>query len=224
MVSEQWRVKLEKTLEFSFKIINGNANLAQVERKLKIEETFSQPIINSVFKGEYGSTGFSVIRILVDRFINSFGFSTKMTPDQLDMITVDTFDAFGHETLVDVVLFFKMARSGKFGDTHRGVDSNLIFGKWFPLYMEKKSLARERVYEDNKQTRKDISISMESVEITYRKTMAKKLKENESAFIDNFTKNMDRQVLEDTIHTWGNHAELKKHIAVLKLKRRTIKA
>jgi hypothetical protein len=224
LVSEQWRVKLQKTLEFCNKIISGKSDLAQVERKLTIEESFNQPIINAVFKGENGGTGFSVIRILVDRFINSFGFSTKMTSDQLDMITVDTFDKFGHESLVDIILFFKMARSGNFGHTDRGVDSNLIFGKWFPMYLEKKSLARERNYSDNKEKVKNISVSIKDVEITYRKNMIQKLKKNESAFIDDFTKNMDRQVLEDTIDSWSNHSEMKKHVTMLKLKRRTIKS
>jgi len=217
-------VKLEKTLEFSIKIINGNADLAQVERKLKIEETFSQPIINSVFKGDHGSTGFTVIRVLVDRFISSFGFSTKMTPDQLDMITVDTFDSFGHESLVDVIIFFKMARSGKFGETNRGVDSNLIFGKWFPMYLDKKADLREKEYQKTKEERNAISVSMADVEISYRRNMAHKLKENDTLFIDNFTKNMDRQMLEDTINHWDSQSDLKKHVTMLKLKRRTIKA
>ena len=36
-------------------------------------------------------------------------------------------------------------------------------------------------------------------------------------------KNMDRQVLEDTIDSWLKHSEMKKYVTLLKLKRRTIK-
>ena len=96
LLSEQWIVKLEKTLEFSYKIIKGNSGLAQIERKLTINQSFSQPIINTVFKDKNSSTEFSVISVLVDRFMNSFGFSTKMTREQLYIITFDTFDNFIH--------------------------------------------------------------------------------------------------------------------------------
>lgn len=212
-----------RTLAFSTKIINGSADLAQVERKLTIVQTFSQPIINSVFKDENGSLGFVVVRILVDRFINSFGFSSKMSKDQLDMIAVDTIDRFGYETLIDVILFFKMACSGFFGHTDRGVDSNLIFGKWFPLYLEKKASEREKFYKEQKEQLINHIPDLKAVKITYRKTMLKTLEKDQHAYIDKITKNMDRQLLEDTIDSWEKHSDMKKHISILKLKRRTIK-
>lgn len=190
---------------------------------LKMKQTFSQPTIKSVFKGENSPVGFSVIKILVNRFINSFGFSTKMDSEQIDSLTVDTLELFGHESLVDVILFFKMARTGYFGTTNRGVDSNLIFGDWYLKYLEKKALLREENYLAKKNERKSIPISTEDVLISYRKKMIQELEKNKFDFIDKHTKNMDRQVLEDTIDSWSKHSEMKKYVTLLKLKRRTIK-
>lgn len=184
--------------------------------------------MNNVFSKDNSQIGFSLVRVLVTRFINSFGFSTKMNDEQLDMITVDTLDAFGYESIVDVILFFKMARSGKFGETNRGVDSNLIFGKWFPLYLEKKAEVREAEHQKKKEDQKlKENFSIDKVEITYKKALTKKIKvlneEKRTEYINKTTKNMDRQMLEDTIKTWESDLELKKYVDLLKMKRKEIK-
>jgi len=190
---------------------------------LKMNQTFSQPTIKSVFKGKNSPIGFSVIKILVNRFLNSFGFSTKMNSEQIDSLTVDTLELFAYESLVDVIVFFKMARTGKFGTTNRGVDSNLIFGDWFLKYLEKKAALREENYLAKKNERKSMPISTDDIQISYRKKMIQELEKNKLAFIDKYTKNMDRQVLEDTIDSWSKDPEMKNYVTILKLKRRTIK-
>lgn len=195
------------------------------ELGLKIEDTFSKATTRSVFKNELAQVGFSVVNVLVIRFMNSFGFSTKLTDDQLESLTVDTLDNFGYESLEDIILFFKMARTGKFGETNRGVDSNLIFGKWFPMYLDKKAELRERKHNDFKQESKNHNtISMKCVEISYREAMLRRLRENNKEFIINYTKSMDRQMLEDTIISWDNDDKLKNHVTMLKLQRRVIKS
>tara|TARA_B100000767_G_C19327200_1_gene354120 strand:- start:38 stop:259 length:222 start_codon:yes stop_codon:yes gene_type:complete len=68
-----------------------------------------------------------------------------------------------------------------------------------------------------------IPISTDDVQISYRKKMIQELEKNKFDFIDKYTKNMDRQVLEDTIDSWLKHSEMKKYVTLLKLKRRTIK-
>jgi len=141
------------------------------EMGLTIQSTFSKPNIRSVFKGETAQIGFSVVNVLVTRFINSFGFSTKLDPMQIEMITVDTLENFAYESIEDILLFFKMARSGKFGTTKRG---------------------------DKLDTKK--------VEV----------------YVDKITKDMDRQLLEDTILDWEKDPIKKKHIHILKAKRKTV--
>jgi hypothetical protein len=223
-MKKQLIVKQQETLSLSNNILDNKISIAQFEMGLNLSTTLSKPTIRSIFKEENASVGFSVVKVLVTRFMNSFGFSTKLSEDNIEMITVDTLDNFGYESLEDIILFFKMARTGKFGETNRGVDSNLIFGKWFPMYLDKKAEIRERKHNEKKQESKNQnSISISDVEITYRKTMLKKLKINTENFIVDYTKNMDRQMLEDTINHWNKDEELKNYVTLLKLQRRTIK-
>jgi hypothetical protein len=42
-------------------------------------------------------------------------------------------------------------------------------------------------------------------------------------YINDFTKNMDRQMLEDTITSWSKDPELKNQVHLLKIKRLEIK-
>lgn len=189
---------------------------------LTIEKALEQPIIRSVFRDEAGQIGFSVIRIIASRFLNSFGFSKKIDSSTIDNLTVDVLEKFSFETLDDVLIFFKMCRQGEFGTTSRGVDSNLIFGEWFQKYLELKSIAREK---SNKNTSHNESRSATDadVEYTYKKIQRAKKERDISDFVDETTKNMDRQMLEDTITEWGKHDVYKNYIHLLKLKRKTIK-
>ena len=126
-LQQQCNLRQQRTLSLSKEIISGTTNLSFVEIGLTVKDTFESSNIRSVFKGDNGQIGFSVVNVLVKRFMDSFGFATKMSDTQIEVITVDTLEKFAFETLEDIILFFKMARNGSFGSTMRGVDSNLIF-------------------------------------------------------------------------------------------------
>jgi hypothetical protein len=135
---------LERALVLSRNILTNPKSLAITEMNLTITETIGKQVIRSVFKNDVESA-LGIITIIVTRFLNSFGFSTKHNEEQIDIISIDTLEHFSFESLEDIILFYKMARSGKFGATNRGVDSNLIFGDWLPKYLEIKSLEREKI-------------------------------------------------------------------------------
>lgn len=220
-----WEAKQLKTLNLAKDIIAGSS-VAQLELQLTISQADIKPKIREVFKGRE-QIAFSVIKVLVNRFISSFGFATKLTNDQVEIITVDAFEKFAYDSLEDVILFLKMARSGEFGTTKRGVDSNLIFGEWFPMYQERKSIAREQLREKEKSQLNTSTTSYADVAVTYQKAIKKKQIEKEMqtllAWIDKITKDFDRQMLEDLITDWESD-EKKKHFSkYLKQKRRTIK-
>ena len=59
-------------------------------------------------------------------------------------------------------------------------------------------------------------ISTDDIQISYRKKMIQELEKNKLAFIDKYTKNMDRQVLEDTIDSWSKDPEMKNYVTILK--------
>jgi hypothetical protein len=219
----QWTARLEETLNLSKSIISGNAQMALVEMNLSIDQTFSKPNIRTVFKNENGTIGFSVVNVLVNRFTNSFGFSTKLSNDQIEILTVDTLENFKYESLEDIIVFFKMARTGKFGSTKKGVDSNLIYGEWYPAYLEQKADIREQQYQKEKNALNSKKITLEDVKKTYSKHQQKNFEKRVTAFVEKITKNIDRQMLEDLITDWEKDPARKPYLNILKKKRITIK-
>lgn len=191
---------------------------------MTLKDTFESPNIRSVFKGEHGQIGYSVVNVLVKRFMDSFGFSTKMSETQLEVLTVDTLEKFSFETLQDIILFFKMARTGKFGTTMRGVDSNLIFGEWYPIYLDLKAGHRELEYQKEKVKQNINPMSIEDVRKSYDKIQNKGgFREKVSKYVETITNGITRQHLEDIIKDWEQDETKKKYIDVLKLKRLVIK-
>lgn len=204
-------------------ISKDNSVIPQLEMSLKMSDTISKPLVRSVFKGN-GATAFTFVTILVKRFTDSFGFSTKMTPIQIEMLVVDTLEHFNYESIEDIILFFKMARSGRFGATKRGVDSNLIFGEWFPMYMEIKSNEREKQVQKVK-----IDTSLDKRGTTMEEVLKDKIKlqkrkkiQDVENYVDRICLNFDRQMLEDTILDWSKDKERNEFIDILKRKRKTI--
>lgn len=216
--------KQQETLDLAKAIITKNINLGFYELQLSIDKTIDKPIIKSTFKNENSQIGFTIVSLLVNRFIDSFGFSTKLNESQIELLTVDTLEKFSYDSLEDIVLFFKLARSGTFGTTKRGVDSNLIFGEWFPMYMEMKAEAREREYIKNKKTITESTISIEDVKKSYEKIKpAETFRDRVLNYIDKITEGINRLELEDLIQAWSEDEQKKEYLRELKVKRLTIK-
>lgn len=209
-------------------VLSGKKSIASIEISLKISDTLTKPVVYKVFENN-SDLGFTFISALIKRFMDSFGFSTKINEVQLEILTIDTLEKFSHDTIEDLILFFKMARSGTFGTTNRGVDSNLIFGEWFPKYMEQKSIAREaKVAKDKiEQTVERRGASKEEV-LKYQREITEKNKSKEilrqaNEYADKITKGITRERLEEIIEEWSNHEVRKNYIDILKRKRREIK-
>lgn len=218
-MQQQCNPKWETTLNLSKNIVSGLANMPHIEMGLTIQQTFNSPNIRSVFKGENGSVGYSVVNVLVKRFLDSFGFSSKLNESQIEVLTVDILETFAYESLEDIILFLKMIRQGKFGTTNRGVDSNLILGEWLPKYLDLKADLREQnlIKENNERNAKQISF--EDVKKAYKKPTEKVV----SDYVDKITTNIDRQMLEDLITDWEKDPKRKPYVRILKNKRTVIK-
>ena len=219
----QCNQNLLNTISLSRAIVAGTAELAPLEMTLTIQDTFDQPIVRKVFSGEGAGIGFSVVKVLVTRFIDSFGFSTKLSETQLEILTIDTIENFKYETLQDIILFFKMARSGKFGSTKRGVDSNLIFGEWFPMYMELKSDTREQIYQKEKSEMNKSLVSIEDVMKNHKKLTEIPFVQKVKNYADKITEGINREQLEVLIKEWEEDPLKKPFTQILKVKRREIK-
>jgi hypothetical protein len=214
---------LHNTITLSKAIVSGTAQLAPLEMNLTLSETLDQPTVRKVFSGDNATIGFSVVKVLVNRFIESFGFSTKLSESQIEILTIDTIENFKYESLQDIILFFKLARSGKFGSTKRGVDSNLIFGEWFPMYMEQKADLREQQYVKQKSEMNAQLVSIEDVKKHYEKLTEIPFVQRVKNYVDSITKDINREQLEVLIQEWESDEQKKPYIQILKSKRRSIK-
>lgn len=218
----QWRANSERALSLSKKIIQGTAQIAQIEMGLTIADTLSKKTIRSEFKGNDG-VAYSAVYTLVNRFINSFAFSTKISKDQIESLTIDTLEHFAYESMEDIILFFKMSRTGKLGTAKRGIDASIIFGEWFPKYLELKATEREQLRTEEKKSHINNETSIADVQKTYAKARDKTKLQKVKDYIEKITSDMDRQLLEDTIIEWEKCPKRKPYLRHLKAKRRTIK-
>lgn len=222
-----WTAKLQETLDLSKNIIQNQSIVPVIEMNLTLQTVFEKPLVRSVFKEEAGQIGYSVVKILCSRFMDSFGFSTKMNDTQIESLTVDVLEFFSYETLEDIILFFKMARSGKLGTTNRGVDSNLILGTWAPAYLELKAIEREKIIQKEKSSHKIDQLTIEDVKKAHEKAIKANSNddfiEKVKNYVEKITNGISREHLENLILEWSNDEQKKKYLDILKRKRQTIK-
>ncbi|MDV3666339.1 hypothetical protein CMU51_20015 [Elizabethkingia anophelis] len=117
---------------------NNSIELASIERKLTIKEVFQTgSSIAQLIKADENTLIKTVYAILY-RFNNLINVSKKLNDDQMIALSADLIEAFKYgDTLEDIVLLFKMARNGSFGDFYR-LDHVVIMG-WIPKYMDEKA-------------------------------------------------------------------------------------
>lgn len=91
------------------------------------------------------------IAYLAARLSENFNVGKKFTPEQSSIMALDLFEILGYETLEDVVLMFKYARQGRIGDGKDfKLDSQTVFHKWIPEYLELKAIERENQHNKQK--------------------------------------------------------------------------
>lgn len=220
-------MKQQKALSTSKLILTAPIQLISLERQLQPKDVFENAPLGEVYKGDFSVIGFKTVHTLVNRFLESFAFTTKLTESQKQILTSDTLDAFKFDTLEDIILFFKNARKGNYGVAKKGVDANTILGDWLPQYLEEKARFREELLADKKaknttfitDTSKTIAFYQEHEKNKKAQALANKMMDlaNEAA------KDIDRQMLEDLILHWTKDAELRPFVNLLKVKRKQIK-
>jgi len=203
-------------------ILSNPKGFGIIESDTNFKVCLNERNLGTVFKGEHKKIAFATIEFLVLRFVDSFGFSTQVSESRIETLITDFYDNFKSESLSDIVLFLKMARNGSFGTTHRGLDSNLIFGDWFPKYMMLKAEEREKIYQKEKSVIKQPEISLETIKEHY-KSFEESYLQKVVKYVDRITEGMTREDLEILITEWRNDAEKSKYIRVLINKRSFIK-
>lgn len=115
--------------------------IAEIERKLTFSQCLAAPIMLNNKSGEADYV--KAIFVIVKRFNDLMNVSKKLNEDQMIALANDLYESFGGESLEDVVLFFKMARTGAFGVDFYRLDTTIILS-WLPKYFEVKIESRER--------------------------------------------------------------------------------
>jgi hypothetical protein len=128
---------------------NDKFELVRIERSLTIEKCLSAPLLINQKANE--SELIKSIFMMVKRFNDLVNVGKEMNEDQMIALSSDLFERFGSESLDDIMLFFKMARSGDFGDFYR-LDSTVILS-WLPKYFDLKIQAREDEIKNEKNIR-----------------------------------------------------------------------
>lgn len=213
----------QETLGLARDIAAGKTDVGFLENSITVRQTVDFPTIRSVFKGDAAMVAYSVVKVLVKRFLDSFGFSTKHSEIQVETFTADILDNFKYESLQDIILFLKMARQGKLGATGRGVDSNLIVGEWMPKYLEIKAEEREMSYS---KTKKALLSDLDMAKIYSSETAQRRRELEEREFrnyVEEMTKGITREQLEILIDKCSKVEEVQRYMWILKLKRREIK-
>ena len=91
------------------------------------------------------------ISYLLLRLSENFNMKGKFTSEQAAITAIDLFEIFGYESLEDVVLMFKYVRQGRIGDGKDfKLDSQAVFNKWVPQYLDLKAQERENNHNKTK--------------------------------------------------------------------------
>lgn len=165
------------------------------------------------------------ITYFIIRFSEGFNVGKNITSSQASMIAVDIMEKYPYETIEDVLLMFKQVRQGIIGDgKDYKLDGQNVFTKWFPEYLDKKYAEVELMNKKHQDTLKTENNAVEKFYAKRREEKAKKQREELARKeIDDMVKNMDRQMLEDTIIDWSKKPEMSPYLNYLKSKRTSFK-
>lgn len=125
----------------------------KAEREVTIAKCVKAPLL--VNQKEDETALIKSIFLILKRFNDLVNVGKKMNEDQMIALSADLFDRFSGESLEDILLFFKMARNGDFGDFYR-LDAIVILS-WIPKYLEIKldAFHEERINQENQRIRQE---------------------------------------------------------------------
>lgn len=130
---------------------NNTSELIHFESDLTITSAMEGVRLNKLSSLIEKKNVIKAITYLTARLAENFNVGKKFTVNQASIMAVDLFEMFGYETLEDVVLMFKYARQGRIGDGKDfKLDSQTVFHKWIPEYLELKAIERENQHNKQK--------------------------------------------------------------------------
>lgn len=126
----------------------GFLQLAKVEQTLTVQKSLEAgELIQTLAKDNKLAVITQIIRI-IEYFQELVNVSKKMENFQIQVLAGDLLDRFGGDTLEDIILMFKMARRGEFGQIYR-LDGMVVMD-FVEKYLDFKAQERERLYRKEK--------------------------------------------------------------------------
>ncbi len=116
-----------------------NNRLAKLEQSLTIRQSLEEsPLICA--EGQKKDVVPQIIRV-IEFFLLVTG--KEMEPFQITILAGDLYDRFRTDTLEDVILMLKLARTGEFGKLYSF--NSMTVMDWAQLYLERKAEEREKL-------------------------------------------------------------------------------
>lgn len=122
------------------------ADLVIFESRLDLDKALDSVILRKLERIIGTPNIVKAITFITLRYTEASNVGKKFTPNQAALFAVDLLDIFQYETLEDVLLMFNWVRQGKIGDGKDfKLDSQTVFNKWVPQYLELKSYRRDHI-------------------------------------------------------------------------------
>lgn len=194
------------------------------ESDLTIEKAMNGTSLIKLSKSIEKINVITAITYLTVRLAENFNVGKKFTTDQSAVMAMDLFEVFGYETLEDVVLMFKYARQGKIGDGKDfKLDSQTVFHKWIPDYLNLKAEFRENEHTKAKKKIDTLESSTSFYDLRKLQKEKKDKLDKVIRYIDKITTGIDRSSLEKLIKEWNSDPIKKEYVSLLKTKRLSVK-
>jgi hypothetical protein len=198
--------------------------LAHYEKKITLDVAIEGTTLKALTKVINDKNLTKALTYIITRFSNNFNVGKKFTDDQAIIMAMDIQELYQYETIEDMVLMFKMARTGQIGDGKDfKLDSQTVFHKWIPEYLEQKAIARQRKHDREKNLSFNRELSLEEVRKFNRKLKEKNHEKYIRNKIDEITKDFNLAQLDELIAQWSNNEQNLKYVKYLKSKRLTTK-
>lgn len=140
-----------------------------IESDLTVSKALNGTLLHSLQKKISKANVLKSISFLITNFNNNFNAKGKLTNEQIFVLSTDLFELFKYESLEDVMLLFKYARQGKIGDGKDfKLDSQTVFHKWMPEYLELKAIEREKKVQQEKEKQKQVSLDKMNKKVAER--------------------------------------------------------
>jgi hypothetical protein len=203
----------------------NEGELAYLENELTIPQALEGTSLKKLIKIIDQKNTVKALVFLTTRLSDNFNVGKKFTEEQAIVMAFDLIEVFGYETLEDVVLMFKYARQGKIGDGKDfKLDSQTVFHKWIPEYLNLKAEHRENEHIKIKKQIDTLEKNTNFYELKAIQKSQNQKTERVIAYIEKITKGIDRPTLEKLISEWNLDPVKKEYIALLKKKRLDIKS